>query len=407
MASVRKRKWTYNGTVREAWIVEYRDGAGKVRTITERTKKDAERRRFQVEAEIERGEHILIKKTVLELCDDFLRLQDQRVRDGTIGRPWRRIIERYVRLHVLPYIGARIFSELQSTDAEHWWVEVSKAGTMNVQTRKSCLEVLRQIEDMAVRRGYGKRRVFAEFRPERAAGRRTIATFTVDDVKALIEALKHKPRWIRHRMHATMKVAVYLAAFCGLRRGEIFGLKAENVDFDRRLIKVRNSLTNDLVLKGPKTRSGIRDVPMPGPVEAVLREWWDTYYRPNPHGLLLTTENDAPVTMSHGFYNAWGLLLQRAGLQEKGEARPFHFHALRHFAASWMLEGRLSPPDVAGLLGHRTFDVTLQVYAHSVFSGSHRHDALDRMASALVAAPQTITLEPAKTRQEGAKSLIS
>lgn len=139
---------------------------------------------------------------------------------------------------------------------------------------------------------------------------------------------------------------------------------------------------------------------MPEPVELVLREWFDEYYRDSVMGLVFTTEKNQPTKMSNGFYHSWSLLLIAAGLQIKGQPRPFHFHALRHFAASWMLEGRLSPPDVAALLGHRTFDVTLQVYAHSVFSGAHRHNALDRMAANLVSDMPTINLTATSTRQE-------
>ena len=51
-----------------------------------------------------------------------------------------------------------------------------------------------------------------------------------------------------------------------------------------------------------------------------------------------------------------------AGLRAVGllHAEQLHFHALRHFAASWMIENGLPLPEVASLLGHSKFDTTLQ-----------------------------------------------
>ena len=68
----------------------------------------------------------------------------------------------------------------------------------------------------------------------------------------------------------------------------------------------------------------------------------------------------------------------------------YHFHALRHFAASAMIESGLPMLDVVSLLGHAKFDMTLQVYAHLIIGGSRRHEAIDGMARMLIAAPVTI-----------------
>lgn len=259
MASVRKRKWTHKGVEKEAWVVTYTDpSSGKrVQGGAFDKKKDADKERLQIETEIERGDHTARNSsaTLKSVCDEYLRNQDQRVRDGVIRREWRTILERVVRLHILPYLGSRSFSDLQQRDVEKWWSDLAAAGKSNLQTRKGYLEIVRQIEDLAIRKEYTKKHIFKTFRPERAVSRAVINTFTVDDIKTLIEALKTRPRWLRSRMWLTLKCAVYLSAFCGLRRGEIFGLKAENFDFNNRLIKVRTSLTARLELKGPKTRS--------------------------------------------------------------------------------------------------------------------------------------------------------
>lgn len=62
----------------------------------------------------------------------------------------------------------------------------------------------------------------------------------------------------------------------------------------------------------------------------------------------------------------------------------FHFHTLRHFAASLMIEPGLPLTEVASLMGHSKFDMTLQVYAHPIVGGQRRHDTIERMATTMI-----------------------
>ena len=81
-------------------------------------------------------------------------------------------------------------------------------------------------------------------------------------------------------------------------------------------------------------------------------------------------------------YEHWLKLLQRAGFPSQ-EWDNYHFHALRHFASSLMIESGLSLMDTASLLGHAKFDMTLQTYAHSIVGGNHRHESMERLADRL------------------------
>jgi integrase len=58
---------------------------------------------------------------------------------------------------------------------------------------------------------------------------------------------------------------IVLAATAGLRRGEVFGLCWQDVDFEKRVIRVRASNANGRLTR-PKTEAGERLVPMFGSV---------------------------------------------------------------------------------------------------------------------------------------------
>ena len=57
----------------------------------------------------------------------------------------------------------------------------------------------------------------------------------------------------------------------------------------------------------------------------------------------------------------WRPLLDHAGLGASADDKRFHFHALRHFNASVMVDRGMPLPIVARMLGHSLVDMTLRV----------------------------------------------
>lgn len=199
-------------------------------------------------------------------------------------------------------------------------------------------------------------------------------------MKELLLVLDARTAHQRHRAYLFLRCAVHLAAFCGLRFGEIAGLTLANIDRERNLLYIRHSLTLLDELKGPKTARGVRDVPIPAGVMAMIEEWIGKYYIPNDRFIVFRDVRGGQYARSGFHRNLWHRLLKKAGLfNEHGDQ--FHFHALRHFAASAMIEMGIPLTDVASLLGHEKFDMTLQVYAHPIVGGHRRHEAVERMSS--------------------------
>lgn len=388
MASVRKRKWTHEGIEKEAWVVNYKDQSGNRRQKTFDKKKDADRYRTQVEGQVERGEHVASSQSALvrDVADQFIQYSKQRLENGTIGRYRFQQLDLQIRSKVIPHLGAKRFSELTDTDIDRWFGVISQGRS--ISSRKTYLEILHTLEDFAVRRGYTKTRVVKEFKRARVReSRDAIKTFGIADIRRLLEACEIRAPKGTRRGHLLLKIAVHLATFCGLRRGEIFGLTKDSISLDGGIIRVKSSLTSFNDLKGPKTRAGNRTVPIPPHLVGMLREWLLRYAGENERGLVFSSRTARDCGPLQGpFHKAWRALLVRAGLHAPdGAGRGLHFHALRHFAASWYMGQGMSPSDVAALLGHRTFDVTLQVYSHPIYDETHRHAAVTQSANRLLA----------------------
>lgn len=385
MASVAKREWTHDGQTKTAWVVRYTDQNGKRRMKTFEKKKDADHFRSRIQIEVDRGLHIPDRDTVTvaEASALFLRHSEQMAAQKVTGESCLRTHRSGINLYIVPRLGARKFNSLHVSDVEGLYNSVIDSG-LTARTAKRHVITLRLIEKFAMKRGFVAKPVVAdvlsELRPTPAP---RIRVFKVNEARMLLSTVDVRSPRRRRRADLLTRCFVHLAAFCGLRLGEIIGLTAEAIDLPARVIHVRHSLTHWDELKGPKTRAGLRDVPLPHHICELLSEWLRDHFVPNERRLVFRSVNGGHFSSSYFHRCCWRPLLKRSGLIEEDE-ESFRFHALRHFAASMMIEMNVPLPEVASLLGHSKFDTTLQTYAHSIAGGNRRHATVDVMSSRLL-----------------------
>lgn len=243
-------------------------------------------------------------------------------------------------------------------------------------TIRTTYTVLRAILDGAKRDGLIARNP-AEV-VKRPSVERTEARFlTIPEARALMAASRSS------RYHW----AVLLIAHTGLRRGEALALRWDDVDLDHETptIRVRGTLARtrgQLVVTTPKTAQSLRTIPLaPDAVDALRRQraaqmrdrlraanvWTDS-------GHVFATEEGKPVD-PRNLYRVVQVAAKAAGLEHVG------VHALRHTAATLMLEGGVNIKAVSSLLGHSSVAITGDVYAH-VTDGTARA-AMAALGSAL------------------------
>lgn len=143
------------------------------------------------------------------------------------------------------------------------------------------------------------------------------------------------------------KLAVYLIAYVGLRYGEIKGLRAADVDVQRRHITVERQILRDgspsLPKSGKPRTVGFPAFMSPLIAAAVLE---------SGGGYLI------PVLPHPRALGWWGTARKRAGLRES-----LTFHDLRHSAASFAISEGAPVTVVQAMLGHASAKVTLDSYA--------------------------------------------
>ena len=164
-----------------------------------------------------------------------------------------------------------------------------------------------------------------------------------------------------------METAFTLAAALGLRQGEVLGLRWTDVDFDARILHVRQTVKRfegEWVFDEPKARSR-RTLPLPAFVATSLERrrvlQLESRLRAGPRwneqGLVFTSLSGGPV------YGPW-LTRRLRGLLKKAQLRRITFHDLRH-AAGTLLQSRGVPPRVImEVLGHSQISTTMDRYTH-------------------------------------------
>ena len=387
--SVSKREWvTPDGVPRSAWSVRWKEGGRHRSKGGFRLKKDAEAFSRRVEDDkasgIERPK--LRTGTVRVLADEYLKTLEDRVLDGRVARTRLRNVRIACDVSIVPRLGETKLVELTPFAIEQWFVAMVRHDKLAPMTAKSRVQELKLACDFAVRRGFlASNPVMLALKDLGNVRSKPVRTMTLEQVQMVLRTVETRGKWGHARTQMFMRCAVNLAAFCGLRQGEILGLTLANVNFRESVIQVRHSLTHFDELKGPKTQAGNRDVPFPPHVGAMLRQWLDAGFVANERDLVFRSAKGERICASSMTATLWRAVLTRAGLWRARDN--FHFHVLRHFAASWWLYNGMPITDTASLMGHAKFDMTLQVYAHPIVGGHRRTEAFERMAIALLPLP--------------------
>lgn len=174
--------------------------------------------------------------------------------------------------------------------------------------------------------------------------------------------------WKGHRVGPMAMIMLY----AGLRRGEVQVLEWSDIDFDNKVIhitKACSSLKNVPIIKAPKSKAGIRDIPIPDLLMDCLTEIR------RPFGFICTSAGGKMLTES-SFQVAWKsyqnyLNICAGGRNGAGPHVPriqvidnITAHMLRHTYATMLYDADVDVKSAQRFLGHADIEMTLKVYTH-------------------------------------------
>ena len=263
----------------------------------------------------------------------------------------------YIENHIKPNIGNIPLEKLTTMDLQKLYHKLLTKGRverkesekqpegLSAKTVRNINQVISSAMDLAV-----AQKIITES-PTNACElpkveHREMQTVAVEQLSAFLNEAKRSGVYEMY----------YIELATGLRRGELLGLKWQDIDWKNGIIKVRRQVArvDGQIIEAPlKTRNSYRAVTISQQAIEVLKQQKaktnDQYVFPSPNG--------GPISPD-SVNNMLKRVLARAGIPK------VRFHDLRHTFATIALQNGVDIKTVSGMLGHFSAGFTLDTYAH-------------------------------------------
>jgi integrase len=304
--------------------------------------------------------------TFAQAAEEYLHwLEHDRARKPSTLRDYQSI----VKAHLLPALGDIAIEDLTPQRLERWQAQLGLDRPLSNRTKVKIITTLMGVMKRAARVHRLPANPALGLEKPRHQGQRGLEVFSPTEVLALAHAAADE-------QDAAMFV---VAAFTGLRMGELLALRWRDVDFAGQFLRVSGSYAGGLVTT-PKSGK-VRSVPLaPEPAQALARRGQrasfvgdDDLVFPNAVGDHLD---------GSALRRRYKLALQRAGL------RDLRFHDLRHTFGTRAIS-KASILQVKEWMGHADVQTTMQ-YLHyaprpqdaALLAEAFRDDTLPRAGGA-------------------------
>jgi integrase len=277
---------------------------------------------------------------------------------GTVRASTYERHEAIIRLHIKPSLGRVGLKKLTPAHVRGLIGEKLNAGLAPATVRK-IHSTLHKALSQAVSDGMVPRNA-ADVKAPRP---------TPEEMRPLSEAEARAFLEAARETGDRFEALYVLAIATGLRRGELLGLRWDDVDLKRGTLRVGRALVREggrHALGETKTRRGRRQINLtPRTVNALkthrknqLEEKIRRTGLYQDHGLVFASGVGTPLNPENLVKRSFKPLLKKAGLPE------IRFHDLRHTCATLLLGRGVHQKFVQELLGHATIAMTLDTYSH-------------------------------------------
>lgn len=382
MASkIRKRKGKRGVSYYFTIDVPSKDGKRKQKLVTCKTREEAVAKRREMEAAIAQGTYCDPGKlTFGEYLEDWL----EKIKNNLspTSYDWYTVV---VKKHVIPELGHILLKDLNPMHLDDYYkkkLEQGRLGNGKPGGRLSGTTVLghHRVINRALNRAVEKRLIrenpakFAD-KPRRDTGE--MAVITPEQARKLLDSLQGSYLWL----------PTFLALNTGLRRGEILGLRWSDVDLEKGVLHIRQSLkklkNGKPVFGPPKTPESMNRIDITEPIvhelkkhkraqnktRLMLGEAWQDW------DLVCCLQDGRPINLST-FSSVFGEKVRKLGL--KG----VHFHSTRHSVASFLIEQGEDPRTVQEILRHKQIQTTLGIYTHLL--GGRKRRAMEGLTKTVL-----------------------
>lgn len=316
--------------------------------------------------------------TVAELVDRYINL-----RRGLKENPMRAYGSAINRIHTDPF-GSRMIRSVRLSDGKGWFVSLHDRGyKQNTIGVMQC--VVRPAFEMAVDDDILRKNPF-KFKLSDVVPR--------DAYVRTALSREQQEQYLQFFMEyggGSYYDDVVILLGTGLRVSELYGLTKSDLDFDRRCIHVRRQLSRTAnqpyFISSPKTKSGVRTIPMTDTVYMALKRVLKNRASPKVEmlvdgctGFIFLDKAGKPKVAMH-LENFMRGLRRKHPWALGGDFPKVTPHVLRHTFCTNMQQAGIDIKSLQYLMGHSNASVTLNVYTHTDYNVVKR--AFDQAAANL------------------------
>ncbi len=292
--------------------------------------------------------------------------------------------ESILAAHLMPEFGDRRVSTITPERVEAYIRRLSDGG-MAAGTVRSVYAALRAALNTAVRlRMISSNPCIGAKLPRPA--HREMLFLSAKEVGTLADAI-----------HPHCRALIYVAAYTGLRAGELGALRQSDVDLLRGRLSVNQALKDLTGTRLPEAERGLtfgptktharRTITLPAFLRELLTEHLMTC-PPEADALVFTMPTGAPIRHAN-FYRRYFKPAVRACLPAAKAG--IRFHDLRHTCAALLIGAGAHPKAIQERLGHKSITMTLDRYGHLLPGlGAALADALDAAHTAAQTPPDNV-----------------
>jgi len=329
------------------------------------TKKQAEELLVILLADLQRGTYVAPNDmTLSDLLDRWMEVHCKH----NLAKTTYAIYDAHISNHIKPELGMIQVSKLKAFHLQQFYSKKleggradKKSGGLSPKSVVGIHKVISSALKVAVTWELVVKNVAESISPPRIP-ETPQQTWTTDHAQTFLGSIS------KHRLHPLYVLAIVT----GMRRGEILGLRWQDIDWDKSTIHIVQSMVATPagpIITDTKTSSGRRSVVISDGLVALLKEHRERgleedVFRGSRNvevqssaQLVFTSERGTPL-------NPRNLLRHLQSACERAGVPKIPFHALRHTHATIMLKKGVHPKIVSERLGHSRVGVTLDIYSH-------------------------------------------
>ena len=325
------------------WRARYRDLAGRERSKTFDRRIDAERWLAGVEADLLRGAWVDPRLGRMMFAEHAARVLEAKlnVRPSTKARD-----ESYMRSLILPHFGNRPLASIARRDLQGWVNRLSHNNYAPETVRKAYQLVAAVLGDAENENLIARSPARGVALP--AVDRTEMRFLTHNQVEDLAQVIE-----------VDFRAMVHLAAYGGLRFGEIAGLQVQDLDLSHRRVTIRRTASEvrgTVTMGPPKTAAARRPVVLPDfLVDELVNHLPANVDRDR---LVFPASAGGPLRGTNWRRRVWRQAV------DSSVGSPLRFHDLRHTHVAFLIAAGEHPKVISSRLGHMSVRTVLDRYGH-------------------------------------------